>query len=451
MAHESVSPARRVAQHALLAIEGGQRFEAALRGATAATDLDTRDAALAWELTVGTTKRRRTIDAVLSRFVDYPLRSLSADARCSLRLGAYQLLFLDRVPAHAAVDESVGLVRRSGTRTSGLVNAVLRRVATHGREALAEVMARSGMEGVAVRLSYPTWLVRWLCDEWGAADAEALLEQGDLPAERCLRVHRRSDVRAVVLSLEREGMETRRPAWAEAGLCPEALLVEGGNLESTEAFRQGWVSPQSRASQLVGTVAAAGIERGARVADLCAAPGGKTAHLQALLASEEVLAVEPDPARAAELRTTLDRLHVSSAHVRVADARRLPAALDGRFEVVLVDAPCTGFGTLAARPDLRWRRRPNDTVRMAVLQRELLLRAADLVRPGGRVVYAVCTPARSETVDVVRAVLEQSPLELDDLGSVYPTLRDSRLGGALLTWPPRDGTSGFFIARLQRG
>lgn len=450
MAHRGVSPARLVAHRTLLADEAGQRFEIALRAAAAAIDPDSRDAALAWELSAGTTKRRRTIDAVLGRFTDHPLRALSPEARSSLRLGAYQVLFLDRVPAHAAVDESVELVRRQGRGTAGLVNAVLRRVATHGREVLAGLADRGGVEGTAVWLSYPTWLVRALQDEWGVVEAAALLAQGNEAAERCVRVQRPTPVDAVVRSLAADGISALRPAWADAGLCPDALTVEGGHVEHTAAFRQGWVTPQSRASQLVGAAAATATQSGALVADLCAAPGGKTAQLSALLRPRELLAVESDAARAQDLRQTLRRLHVSGAEVVEADARSLPAALDAHFDLALVDAPCTGLGTLAARPDLRWRRRPGDAESMAMLQRGLLARAVRLVRPGGKIVYSVCTVTRQETVEVVRAALTAASLELEDLGPAQPGVRDARLGGALLTWPPRDGTGGFFIACLRR-
>jgi 16S rRNA (cytosine967-C5)-methyltransferase len=189
---------------------------------------------------------------------------------------------------------------------------------------------------------------------------------------------------------------------------------------------------------------------GGAVADLCAAPGAKTVHLAALLSPHRLLAVDSDRQRAAQLRATLDRMRVAGAEVLVEDSTRLPDDLDGRFDVVLVDAPCSGLGTMAARPDLRWRRRPGDVERLAQAQQALLARAVLLARPGGSVTYAVCTMTRRETVDVVSAVMRQTHVELDDLGAMFPALRDERLGAALLTLPPRDDTSGFFVARLSR-
>jgi 16S rRNA (cytosine967-C5)-methyltransferase len=209
------------------------------------------------------------------------------------------------------------------------------------------------------------------------------------------------------------------------------------------------VTPQSRGSQLAGSVAAEAVRPGAAVADLCAAPGLKTAQL-ALARPGRLLAVEKDPQRAADLRRTLRRLGVVGYELIIGDALELPAELDGRFEVVLLDAPCTGLGTLAARADLRWRRRARDVPRLAALQRRLLDRAAALLRPGGALVYSVCTITRAETLGVVDGLLLRGGWILDDLGARYPAFAHPERGGMLLTWPPRHGTSGFFIARLRR-
>jgi 16S rRNA (cytosine967-C5)-methyltransferase len=228
-----------------------------------------------------------------------------------------------------------------------------------------------------------------------------------------------------------------------------ALLVDGPPLESSSALRDGLVTPQARGSQLAAAVAASGSPGGRRIVDLCAAPGGKTAQLRALLPAWEVLAVEIDPKRAVALRANLDRLG-APAEVLEADATNLPADLHERFDAVLLDAPCSGLGTLASRADLRWRRRPADVDRLASAQRGLLDSASRLVAPGGTLTYAVCTWTQAESLGVLEAFLIRGGWVVDDLGEGWPELAHPSAGGFLLTLPPDGGTSVFFVARLRR-
>jgi 16S rRNA (cytosine967-C5)-methyltransferase len=452
MAHPEVSPARRAALAALLRIEQSSHFEAAMRDEPAMARLDARDAHLAWELVAGVTRRRATLDALLSEYSTHPLDRADPRARCALRLGAYQLLYLDRVPAHAAVAESVGLVAPLGAKTAGFVNAVLRRVADDGLALLGRLAAGDDERSLALRYSCPPWLVaRWV-KEWGRERAESLLAAADRPPERCLRVNRLvaglDQARTVLAG---EGVETARPdARLWSATLPEALIYSGAPIEHTGAYRDGMVTPQSRAAQLVGVVAARGAPGALRVADLCAAPGLKTAHLAALLPGSSVVAVELVEARARDVQATLARLRVESIEVLAADAAALPDALDASFDLVVLDAPCTGLGILSERPDLRWRRRPRDVARMAELQGKLARRAARLLRAGGALLYSVCTLTPEETVAVVEPLASAAGLVFDDLGADFPEFRHPGFGPALLTLPDRDGTSGFFIARLRR-
>lgn len=188
----------------------------------------------------------------------------------------------------------------------------------------------------------------------------------------------------------------------------------------------------------------------AAIADLCAAPGVKTAQLASLLPRARLLAVELNAARAGSMRANFARLGVTGVDVRVGDALELGVAHDGTFDAVLLDAPCSGLGTLASRPDLRWRLKAGDIARLAAVQSRLLMRGAKLVREGGTLVYAVCTYTTAETVRPVTTVLEGGGFVVDDLSREYPALAHPRAGGFLLTLPSRDGTSGFFVARLRR-
>jgi 16S rRNA (cytosine967-C5)-methyltransferase len=291
------------------------------------------------------------------------------------------------------------------------------------------------------------WLVKLLRAELGDAAAEALLEAADHAPERCLRANPlRGGMESARSALAAEGYSTQ----GIAGL-PDALLYDGPPLERSNAFRSGIVTAQSRGSQVAGIVAAGGaVGPGSKVLDLCAAPGAKTSQLAGLLPGAAVTAVEVDEARAEALRANLARLAAHAVSVLRADALELPAGFDATFDAVLLDAPCSGLGTLGSRADLRWRRRPQDVSRLAELQARLLARAAALVKPGGALTYAVCTVTRAETLAVVEPLLAAGGWEADDLGAAWPGMAHPEAGGYLLLLPPAHGSTGFFVARLRR-
>jgi len=443
----SVSPARAAALKALLRLRAeGDRVDDSLAALPELDRLGERDRALANELVVGTVKRRASLDAVLAVFASAPLSRTDARVLETLRLAAFQLLYLDRVPAYAVVDDAVAQVRRQGRRTQGFVNAVLRKVAGEGRARLDALSEGDATRAWAVRYSVPEWLVRLLRAELGDEATARFLAAAAEPPERCLRVNAlRGDGAAARQALAAAGFSVT----GATGL-PEALVYDGPALERSAPFRDGLVTPQSRGSQVAGLVAAAGVPAGAAVLDLCAAPGTKTAQLAAALPHARLTAVDVDEARLERMRANLARLGVEGVEVLAADALELPESFTGAFDAVLLDAPCSGLGTLASRADLRWRRREADVARLAQLQRRLIRRAAACVRPGGLLTYAVCTLSRAETVEVVDALLAEGGWTLDDLGAAWPALRHPDAGGCLLVLPPGHGASGFFVARLRR-
>lgn len=449
-----VSPARAAAWRALVRLREGGRLDDSLTSLPELQDLDVRDRGLANELVIGTIKRRGSIDAVLGGFTKAPLASADDIVLCGLRLAAFQILFLDRVPAHAAVDDAVALLAAKGPRVQGFANAVLRKVATQGRARLAELSAGNGDRAWSLRYSCPAWLVRLLRCELGDQAAARVLDVANAPPERCLRVNTvRGPVDEAIAALKAAGFSVM-PA---PGL-PEGLLYDGPPLERSALFRAGHVTPQSRGSQLAALVAARGVASPGtrastappRVLDLCAAPGAKTSQLAAALPGAAMTAVDVDVGRLASLEANLARLGVVGVETLAADALDLPEAFNAAFAGVLLDAPCSGLGTLASRPDLRWRRRAADVQRLAELQRRLIKRAARCVQPGGTLTYAVCTLSRMETADVVRTLLHDEEWSADDLGATWPELADPALPEALLLVPPAFGTTGFFIARLRR-
>jgi 16S rRNA (cytosine967-C5)-methyltransferase len=381
-----LTPARGVAHRVLMRVfDEGAYADRAFAGEAPA--LDARDRAFAQRLAYGAIQRVRTLDHAVETIGGRALTDLDVPVRAALRLGAYELAFMDAVPPRATVNEAVELVRASrAARATGLVNAVLRRTAEQIRPLLDELPEATAQEA-ALKHSYPDWIAETWWREWGAEEALALMRAQNEPPEQAVR-----------------------PA-------------------GTGVWRQ------SRGSQLAGS--AVGVQEGERVLDVCAAPGGKTTQLAER--AGEVVAVELHPGRARQLEESLRHVGFGNVTVVQADARELPAELTG-FDRVLVDAPCSGLGVLASRPDLRWRSEP-----LPELQLELLRVAAERVKPGGSITYSVCTIAAAENEDVVGA----SGLAVEPLGEKWPEFAHPRRPEFLLTLPHEHRTSGFFIARLR--
>jgi 16S rRNA (cytosine967-C5)-methyltransferase len=400
----AVAPARRAAFDVIRRVfEEGAYADRALR--TASQGLDERDRALARQLAFGTVQRVRTLDHAIETLGKRPVRKLDAPVLAALRLGAYQLGFLDGVPRYAAVNESVELVRLARLeRAVPFTNAVLRRLGEGIDRLLAELP-----EG-PLKHSYPDWI--W--DVWrrdlGEEQALALMRAQNEPPPVVVR-HVRGQTP--------DGSETDIPRAYEVARVDE------------EALARGEIWPQSRGSQLAGLVV--GSQPGERILDLCAAPGGKTTML-----AGEVVAVELNEGRARELEENVRRLGADNVRIVQADGRDLPPDLTG-FDRALVDAPCSGLGVLATRADLRWRSQP-----LPELQLELLRTAAERVRPGGIVVYSVCTI----NADEAEAVVDASGLAVDPIEE-WPQFAHPKRPEFLQTLPHVHRTSGFFVARLR--
>jgi 16S rRNA (cytosine967-C5)-methyltransferase len=411
-----ISPARRAAfQTVLRVFEDDAYADRVFRGA--AEGLDGRDRALAQRLAYGSIQRVRTLDHGIEALGRRPVAKLDPPVRAALRLGAYQLAYSE-LAAHAAVNESVELVRAAGLeRAVSFTNAVMRRLALGLRE-LVTSLPEETAEEAALRHSYPDWVARVWWRDLGRDEALALMRSQNEPPETVVRRN------------ELEPGEVEGEPDAEI---PGALRVARVD---ERALAAGLIWPQSRGSQLAGL--AVGVQPGERVLDLCAAPGGKATQLAGKAA--EVVAVEKHPGRARELAANCRRLGAENVRVVNADALQLSEELRD-FDRVLVDAPCSGLGVLAARPDLRWRGRP-----LPELQRDLLRVAAERVRPGGAVTYSVCTINEDEN----EAIVDGTGLEPEPLGAEWPSFRHPRRPEFLLTLPHRHGTSGFFIARLRR-
>ena len=424
------------------AIRGGELADRALAAGVEA--LEVRDRAWVWELVMGVQRARGRIDFLLARHVSRGLDALQPDVLDVLRLGAYQVLSMGGVPTYAAISQSVELARDAGVGPAAkLVNGVLRSLA---REAESNRIDGSFPDAIddpagwlATAGSHPRWLVeRWLA-RWGIVETRALIAANDARPELFIRPVGVGTVEAS-LRLADAGIVTEHVTGA-----PDALrLVPPAAVE--DAFAVVPAVVQDPAATLVTRYAA--IPAGARVADVCAAPGGKGV----VLAGEgaHVVAADISPARLARVAHARDRLGLRAMlGLVVADARRTPLA-PGSFDAVLIDAPCTGTGTLRRHPDGKWRLRPVDLEALVVLQREILDAAAALVKPGGVLVYATCSLEPEENEEQVDAFLARDDRFEPAPGDhgLDPALMDGH--GRLAAMPQRTGFDGAFAARLHR-
>jgi 16S rRNA (cytosine967-C5)-methyltransferase len=455
-AADRVAPARRAAFEVLRrTFEGGAWADRALPAAVERHGLDARDRALAQRLAYGAIQRRGTLDHLIGVLADRSAEEIDPPLLAALRLGLYELLFAAGTPDHAAVDQAVELAkgahhggREAEGRGTGLVNAVLRR-AVRERDALLAGLSMETPAAAAIALSHPPWLAEMWWAQLGADDARSVMAADNEPAETALRVNTlRAEPDRMVSELAAAGVAVERPVAPPAP--PESVVLSGPIGEpGGRRIDAGELVPQSRASAFV--VATLDPRPGERVLDLCAGPGIKTTQIAARMHDEgEIVAAEVDPGRAGELRELCGRLGASC--VRVVEANAARDDLGEGYDRVLVDPPCSDLGTLASRPDARWRKSPRQIAGLAELQAEILERAGAALRPRGTLVYSTCTISRRENEDQVSAALDGSDTGLgaEDLGRLHPELASGHDPRFLQTRSDRDRTDGFFIARLWR-
>lgn len=433
-----IAPARTAAYAVLRAVSSGKTdLASALARQRSGLD-DERDRALAGEIATGTLRWQGAFDHVIVAFAGRPLRKLDPEVLDILRLTMFQLLYLDRVPASAAVKDAVDMAGKAGKRSaSGLVNALLRRV-TRERDRLplparpANASDRAAaLAYLSITLSHPAWLVaRWL-DRYGFAETEAWARFNNAPAALALRANRLKTTREELADdLRRTGIDSEPARHA-----PDGLIVHGGNPLSSALHAEGVFFVQDEASQLVG--AYAGAQPGERVLDACAAPGGKTIAMAAALRGRGlIVANDVRPRRIELLVETVRRSGARNVDVVQADASA-PLPFAPVFDRVLLDAPCSGLGTLRRDPDIKWRRSEDDLPVLAAGQVVMLGHAAGVVRDGGRLIYATCSSEPEENDGVVETFL-----------AAHPRFRAD--GAPLRTLPFADGLEAFFAAMLVK-
>lgn len=437
------SDPRAVAAEILRRVEAAGAFAAPLLEEREGRFRHRRDAALLHELVLGTLRRRSSLDHVIARVSNRPLEAIDPEVLRVLRLGAYEILFLDRIPGYASVDEAVEWTkRRAGRAAAAFANGVLRAVSREGRSLLPPAPHEGDVPGLALAGSHPVWWVARLVERHGWEVAARIVENANRPAPTVLRARSGEDL---ARRLTDEGIAT------EPGLYdPRAIRVDGGGVRSSPAFhRDAWV--QDEASQLV--PALLGDLGPGPVLDACAAPGGKTCWLaDALGGAGELVAVDRNLARLGRLRRAVRRLRFERVLPVAADLTRPPPFSDA-FPRVLVDAPCSGTGTIGRRPEIRWRLREADLAALAARQASILARVAPLVARGGVLVYAVCSIEPEEGEEVIRAFLATHPeFALDDPAPRLPEPARGFVGEDRIvrTVSGTGGLDGFQAARLVR-
>lgn len=448
-----IAPARTAAFTALRDVNAGRADLPAALAAVRPDLQDERDRALATDLVTGTLRWQRQLDYLIEHFSKRPLSRLDFEVVQILRLGAYQLLHLDRVPAAAAVNDAVAMTRRARkTSAAGLVNAVLRAISRNAHRLPLPPRPPEGdpLPYLEVSLSHPGWLAhRWL-DRYGFDAAEAWEQFNNAAAPLTIRVNSlKIDAPALTQALSQHGVTV-----APARYAPHGLIVTSGNPLRTPLAKTGQFFLQDEASQLVALLGAP--EPGMKVLDACASPGGKTTAMAAMAGDRaEIVAIDVRSARVQLLRETVGAS--GAQHIRVLQAdleAGLPFASE--FDIVFVDAPCSGVGTVRREPDIRWRRSEADLAPLAGAQLNMLRHAADAVRPGGRLIYSTCSSEPEENDEVVAGFLTANSafarvdLRVDKpayFDALEPVLDGS---GVLRTTPASHGLEAFYGAVLRR-
>ncbi|WP_088228492.1 16S rRNA (cytosine(967)-C(5))-methyltransferase RsmB [Desulfosporosinus sp. FKB] len=413
---------------------------------------DARERQFVTLLVNGVLKHRLTLDYALRLHLSKPMSALPHEVRAILRIGAFQLLFVEKVPPAVAVNESVELAK-SFAKFTGLVNVVLRKVLTKGWDIPWPDAKRDAVRYLSVRYSHPEWMIqRWL-KRWGKEETEAFCQANNEPAPTWIRTN--------TLKISRQDLADlliRDGITVELGeRVPESLRIQNfGSLEGLETFKAGLFTVQDESSQIIAHVVAP--EAGQHVLDACSAPGGKTTHLAQMMNNEGVILAFDVHAHKLELIEQLaQRLGITCIETQLGDARHLPGIRLDSQQRVLVDAPCSGLGVLRRRADLRWRKAEQDLGDLPLLQFAILERAASCVEVGGDLIYSTCTIEPEENFELVKKFRSAHPeFEAVNLVDALPfKLKDTRdiqqaAKGMLQLLPQRHGTDGFFLAKFHR-
>lgn len=419
-----------------------------LRNVLDRTEISAADAGLATELVYGTIQRKLTLDFVLSHFVGG--KKVQTWVRNLLLLSLYQIRFLDRIPERAAVHEAVEIAKRRGHQgIASMVNGVLRNVLRQP-DVWERLPKGDAAKQIAVTHSHPEWLVRQWLGLYGEEATRAICEANNRPPHTSARVNPLKTTRdELVAKLREEGSDVRESVLSEQG-----ILLDGGHAAGSRWFKEGYYTLQDESSMLVAQALAP--QPGMRVLDACAAPGGKTTHIAELMGDQgQIVANDVHPHKRDLIATAAKRLGITIIEPIVGDALDLPEKGLGTFERILLDAPCTGFGVIRRKPDLKWNKTLADVRSIAQLQYQLLVSLSEMVAPGGTLVYSTCTMEPMENQEIVRRFVDRHPDFVLDAGlrdDLPEAVRDKmdESGAFVQILPHQFDSDGFFIARLRR-
>ena len=434
---------------ALLALNDCQRqgvwSDAILKKRLADNRLDSRDSALTTQLCFGVLQNRLLLDFYLSHFSNLPLKRMEGKVAEALRLGVYQMLFLEKIPHSAAVNTSVELTRKhcKNPRAPGMVNGILRSL-ERNIDHLPTVPQNDPVSYLSTLYSHPEWLVRELLTVLGSEETARLLAANNGPAPITAMVNiAKTTMEELSAALEEEGVQTRPHPWLANCL----ILSKTGSLERLSTFRDGLFYIQDPASRLA--VLALDPKPGMKALDCCAAPGGKSfAAAIRMEGTGEVISCDLHPHKKKLIQAGADRLGLKSITPMTADGKAFRPEWENVFDRVLVDAPCSGLGVIRKKPDIRYKD-PAPLTDLPRVQRAILDNAARYVKPGGVLVYSTCTLLRRENEEVALGFLSDHPAFQAE-GFPLPQYAGDARTGMLTLWPHRQGTDGFFICKLRK-
>lgn len=447
---ERMDKARETALKALIEIETKKAYSnLVLKNLLRDDSLDTRDRAFISELVYGTVSRRLTLDWIISQFSKTKLKKISLRVLSILRLGVYQIMFLDRVPHAAACDTSVELAKKYAKESSGFVNGILRNISRSSAEIRMPENTGSAAYELSVKYSFPEFLVEDWLSTFGREFTEKILDSLLTRPDFYVRVNTlKTSTEAVVEELSKEGIGALPGRFLN-----EALILRNvSDISRIKAYTEGRITVQDESSMLAAKVLDP--QPGETILDICAAPGGKTTHIAEYMKNEgRIAAWDIHEHKVRLIRNNAERLGVKIIEPEVRDALAPAGELAGKFHRVLADAPCSGTGIIRRKPDIKWHRETEDFGKLVELQQKILYNASRYVMPGGVLVYSTCSIDPRENSAVVNAFVKENPdFILEPINSLSGIIEDKKetSEGMLNLYPHIDGTDGFFIARLKR-
>lgn len=415
------------------------------------SNLNEKDQRLLTELVYGSIQRLNTIDWILDRLIKKGVFSLDVWVRYLLRLSIYQLVFLDKIPEHAAVYESVKIARKRGHKgISGFVNGVLRSYLRQKGTLLPSKEPETLIDK-EIRYSHPGWFIQRMEELYGIEETARLCIENNLPPNINVRVNLLKGTRDQWI---KKWIENTAGDAAPSSLCPEgAVVLKGGNPARTSVFKEGYCTLQDGSSTLVARIL--NPESGMNVLDACAAPGGKTTHIAELMKNEgSILACDMHSHKIKLITANATRLGITIIKTKVHDARKLHEEIDEQFDAILLDAPCSGLGVIRRKPDIKWTKTAKEIDVLVEIQKELLQKVSLMLKPGGTLVYSTCTTEVRENQEQVHHFLANHPdfswLPFHDLLSEDVKENAILQEGWLQILPHHFGTDGFFIAKLKK-